>query len=117
MSFLKYRQVESMCVVCDNIDKYNEEYPLGLNISTELTDPLDTILIYFHLVEEIQSLCLSQIKKKAYKAITNSGQLLADNETSKSWFHNQCFYDLWIQFKQKIQLEKKKLNEDISYTL
>ena len=106
-----------MCVVCDNIDKYNEEYPLGLDICTEVSDPLDTILVYFHLVEEIQSICLSQIKKKAYKAITNSGQLLADRDTSSSWFRSQCFYDLWIQFKQKLHMEKKKLNEELLYQL
>lgn len=105
-----------MCVICDNIDRYNEEYPLGLSIELEVNDPLDTILIYFSSVDHIQTLCLEQIKKKAYKNLSRDGGTVCDMETSRAWFKAQCFYDIWVQFKDKIRSEKKKLNEELRYS-
>lgn len=103
-----------MCVVCDNVDKYNEEYPLGFCFEAEGDTPLDSLLSYFSTVEAIQRICIEQIKKKAYKALSN-GDSVCDVGSGRAWLKNQCFYVLWAQFKEKIEFEKKRLNEELRY--
>jgi len=108
-----------MCQICDNIESYNNLYPLGLVLESI---SVESLVAYFSIVNNIRDSCIEHIKDLSIEKFeTKHLDVELDGFTNNisiaynNWLYSQCFYTYWVGFKIKTDAEKKKLNEELKY--
>lgn len=101
-----------MCFICDNLKAYNELYPLGL-ILDDLS--VSKLVAYFSLVNNIKESCTSSIRALALKKIKDGEDMPFSVYESREWLAKQCFYKLFMSFKEKTNSEKFEINQELKY--